>query len=368
VGSVPPDIPEVTVSDRPLLATADNQLLDDMLRLAAAAGVELNVCHDPGDARRCWSAAPLCLVGTDLAAGLARLEPARRPHVVLVGRDLDDADVWRLAHHVGADHVVFLPDAERWLVEQFAEAADGRSSAGAAVCVVGGRGGAGASTLAAALAVTAARQGLRAMLVDGDPLGGGIDLVLGGEESGGLRWPDLGDAHGRVRASMLREALPRVGELTILSWDRGDTVSIPLPAMQTVLGAAFRGNDLVVVDLPRRLDEAAAEAARHATVTLLVVPAEVRATASAARVAASLALVTSDVRIVVRGPGPSRLPADVIADSLGLPLAGQIRDEPAIVAALERGEPPARRGRGSLADFSVAFLDEMILGWSREAG
>jgi secretion/DNA translocation related CpaE-like protein len=273
-----------------------------------------------------------------------------------------------LAHEVGADHVALLPDAEPWLVEQFADAADGRPHDAVSVCVIGGRGGAGASTLAAALAVTSARLGLRAMLLDGDPLGGGIDLVLGGEETGGLRWPDLGDARGRVPPKTLREALPRVGELTVLSWDRRDTVSIPLPAMQTVLRAASRANDLMVVDLPRRLDEAAAAAAERADVTLLVVPAEVRATAAAARVAASLALVTSDVRLVVRGPGPSRLPGEVIAESLGLPLAGQIRDEPAIVAALERGEPPGRRGRGSLADFCQGFLVELGSDRFKEAG
>jgi secretion/DNA translocation related CpaE-like protein len=355
-------------SARPLLVTADDQLLDDMLRLAAAAGVDLDVCHDPGTARRCWSAAPLCVVGTDLAGGLAQLEPARRPHVVLVGRDLDDPEIWRLAHGVGADQVAFLPDAEHWLAERLSEAAEGPPGAALSVCVVGGRGGAGASTLAAALAVTGARLGLRAMLIDGDPLGGGIDLVLGGEESAGMRWPELGDARGRLRASVLNDALPRVGELTVLSWDRGDTVSIPVPAMRTVLGTAIRANDLVVVDLPRRLDEAAAEAASRAAVTLLLVPAEVRATAAAARVAASLALSTSDVRVVVRGPGPSRLPPEVVADSLGLPLAGQIRDEPGVAAALERGQPPARHGRGSLAQFCGSFLAQLSPDRFREAG
>ena len=38
---VPPD-------DRPLLVTADPDLLDDLLRLAAAAGVETQVAHDVG--------------------------------------------------------------------------------------------------------------------------------------------------------------------------------------------------------------------------------------------------------------------------------------------------------------------------------
>ena len=54
--------------------------------------------------------------------------------------------------------------------------------------------------------------------------------------------------------------------------------------MRSVVAAAARMSDLVVVDLPRHVDEAAAEALAVATVTLLVVPAEVRAVAAAGRV------------------------------------------------------------------------------------
>src|SRR3712207_8052527 len=42
---------------RPLIVTADASLLDDLLRLAAAAGVEPEVAADAGAARRSWSTA-----------------------------------------------------------------------------------------------------------------------------------------------------------------------------------------------------------------------------------------------------------------------------------------------------------------------
>jgi secretion/DNA translocation related CpaE-like protein len=351
------------VAERPLVVTADPLLLDDLLRVCAAAGVEPEVAADVGAARRAWPSASLVLVGTDIPRATAEPEALpvqRRPGVLLVGRDLDDGGVWEMAVRLGAEQVLILPDADAELVERVAEAAEGRVREALAVCCIGGRGGAGASTLAAALAVTATRRGLRCLLVDGDPLGGGIDLVLGGEDAVGLRWPELAGTHGRVNGTALRDALPRVNGLTVLSWDRGDVLSIPADAMHTVLRAGRRSNDLVVVDLPRRVDAAAEEALSAGGPTLLVVPAEVRAVAAAARVAAAVAGVTVDLRVVVRGPAPSGLSATLIASSLGLPLAGYLPAEPKLAEALERGEPPAHRGRGPLARFCGAVLDEVL--------
>lgn len=322
---------------RPLLVTSDSVLREDLLRLSAAAGAELEVAHEPSGARRSWSSAPLVVVGDDVAEALVRQALPRRGDVVIVGLDLDDAKVWARGVALGAEHVVFLPDAESWLADRLADAVDGGAATLLTISVLGGRGGAGASTLAAALAVTGMRRGMAAMLVDGDPLGGGIDLLLGGEDSGGLRWPDLAGTRGRVNGAALRDALPRVDQLTVLSWDRGDVLTIDPEAMQAVLGAAQRSSELVV-------------------------PAEVRATASAARVAAAAGIVAADLRVVVRGPAPSGLPAEVVADALGLPLAGVLRPEPGLAAALERGEPPARRGKGPLAHFCTGFLAAAVEG------
>ena len=41
-------------STRPLVLCADEHVLDDLLRLAAAAGVEAEVAADPGAARTAW--------------------------------------------------------------------------------------------------------------------------------------------------------------------------------------------------------------------------------------------------------------------------------------------------------------------------
>ncbi len=197
------------------------------------------------------------------------------------------------------------------------------------------------------------------MLVDGDPLGGGIDLLVGGEHTSGLRWPDLAGTRGRVNAGALYDALPHVDDLSVLSWDRSDRLAVPPGLMREMLTAGRRGCDLTVVDLPRRVDAAVEEALDVATVTLLVVPAEIRATAAAARVATALTMACSDVRVVVRGPAPSGLPAEVIASSLGLPLAGSMAAEPRLAETIERGELPARRGRGPLSQFCTRFLEDL---------
>ena len=347
--------------ERPLLLTSDAELLDDLLRLAAAAGTEVDVAPDPGSARAAWPNAPLVLIGDDLAHAVAGARLRRRLGVVLVGRDLDDAGIWQRAVAAGAEQVALLPDAEPWLVGRLGDAREGPGRRARVVSVIGGRGGAGATTLAAGLAVTALRRRRQAMLVDADPLGGGADLVFGGEEAAGLRWPDLASTHGRIGAQALRDALPSVGGLAVLSWDRGELLDLAPEAMESVLDAATRSCDLVVVDVPRHPNPAGTIALSASDLALLVVPAEVRAAAAAARVATSIAPFAGDVRLVVRGPAPGGLAAADIAAALGLPLAGNLKPDLDLASALERGEAPAGSGAGPLAELCGALLDDLGL-------
>ncbi len=213
---------------------------------------------------------------------------------------------------------------------------------------IGGRGGAGASTLVAALALAGVRRSLRTAALDADPLGGGLDLVLGAEDVPGLRWSDLVGARGRVGSAGLLASLPVAEGVSLVSGDRALLGEVPADSMTAVLEATARGCELVVVDLPRHLDAAALAAVRGADRTLVVVPAEVRATAAAARVVSALRGSAAEIGLVVRGPAPGDLDARLVADSLGVELAGECRAEPGLAAALDRGEPPGRR-RGPLS-------------------
>ena len=130
--------------------------------------------------------------------------------------------------------------------------------------------------------------------------------------------------------------------------------------MAATLDAGRRGRDVIVADLPRQLDDAAVLALQAADRALLIVPAELRATAAAARVARAVQLHCEDVAVVVRGPAPGKLRSREVASALGLPLVGSLRPEPAMCQALERGRPPAGEGKGPLADLCRRLIADLV--------
>jgi len=181
------------------------------------------------------------------------------------------------------------------------------------------------------------RRGFRTMLIDGDPLGGGIELALGIEHDVGDRWPKLLNASGRVSAAALRSALPSVDGLAVLSWDQSDVTVLPPETMSSVLGAAQRSSDLVVVDLPRRADPAVEEGFVRAAATLLVVPCDVRSVAAANRLVGPLRAVAGDLRVVAREPRTHSLSATDVAQHLSLPLATKVGHDRDLPTAMDQG-------------------------------
>ena len=127
----------------------------------------------------------------------------------------------------------------------------GRMKTANIIGVVGGSGGVGASALTAAIAVRGAQAGLRTVCLDGDRLGGGLDVTLGIEQERGVRWPDLAGARGRIDGPELLRALPAVDGVAVLSFDRARDVRPAAEILREVLIALSRATDLVVVDLPR---------------------------------------------------------------------------------------------------------------------
>jgi secretion/DNA translocation related CpaE-like protein len=332
---------ETTAGVLALISDAD--LRDDVDRVAAAAGVAVIHATEPSG-HKVWTGAAAVLVDREAAHRCARRLLPRRARVILVVHaDPAPAD-FQAAIAVGAQTVVTLPGQDSDLMTELAEGAEAALTdcpRGAVVAVVAGRGGAGASVFATALAQTASEV-TDALLIDADPWSGGIDLLLGIEADSGLRWPDLMLQGGRLNYAALRDALPRHRGVSVLSGGRGggDIEAAPLCA---VVDAGSRGGATVVCDVPRRSTAAAENALESADLVVVVVPADVRSCAAAEGVARWVSTVNPNVGLVVRGPAPGGLRSSDVAATVGLPLLAAMRPQAGLAENLERGGLRLRR-------------------------
>ena len=337
---------------RPLIVTTDDTLLDALLRVLAAAGAEAQVASGGAPLRRAHREAPLVLLGADVLAGGALRDLPRRPGVVVVSGEELEPSGWAAAVELGAERVLRLPADEAWLLARAAGAGRAAVQEGPLAVVGGSSGGAGASTLAASLALAAAGTST-VLLVDADPWGGGLDLLLGAERCEGLRWPDLSELRGRVSGEALLAALPEVGGVSVLAAGRGAATDVSEEALLAAVGAARSEGWPVVVDVPRPGTAAPSRAIEAvlaaADLSALVVPARLRG-AWAARLLAAADGPWSAARLVVR-PLPGGLSVAEVADLDGRPVVAELRHDRAALARGERGEPPLLSGR---APFGVA--------------
>lgn len=327
--------------EMPLIVTRDPSLTDELLRLAAAAGVSPEVASDPGAAVRSWRTAALVLVGVDVAGEMAGLGPPRRDGVHLVGCDGVPDRAFRHALALGAAHVVELPASGPWLLDVLSDAHDGRRAAATTVAVVGGSGGAGATTLACALGLVAGARG-PACLLDVDPVGPGADRVLGFDRLDGARWGALEQTTGRLGSQSLRDALPRRGGLGVLTWAAGTRAAPQAFAVREALAAAARGHDVVVADLPRT-GALTADVAGRVDAVLVVARPTLPGLAATARVVAGLG--AGRVGVVVRGSAESRAVAQVV----GAPVVATMADQRGLDEAVDLGRGPVWTQRGVLA-------------------
>ncbi len=341
----------VMTSAPALLITRDELLLDDLLRLAAAAGTTLDVAHDTTSALRAWSSASVVLLGADQAGTLAAEQPPRREQVHVVGHGPAGDGLFRSALATGAADVVELPAADAWVVELLTDAADGtaptrhhdrrgrrvRRGRGDHVRLRprahrrGPRGGRPARP-------RPARPGRR-------PGGGSRCRTRPGS---GVRWDALVGSHGRLGSRALRAALPERDGLAVLTWPVGPPVVLEPFAVREVLSAAQRGHDLVVVDLPRAVDDVTAEVVSRCDEILVVVEPTVAGVASAGKVAAVLRPLSRRLGLVVRGSGTT-VPSEHVAAVLELPLVAEVPSQRRLAEHVDLGLGPVHSRRSPLA-------------------
>ncbi|MBU9766976.1 AAA family ATPase [Mycobacterium sp. TNTM28] len=318
--------------DTVLAMVGDPLLREDVSRVAAAAGVGLVLLDEPCG-RKAWMAATAVLLDAPAAQRCAEGPLPRRSRVILVGHAVPQPCDWQAAIAVGAQQVVTLPANDTDLVAALSEAScRDEAGRGPAVAVVGARGGAGASVFSVALAQSASA----ALLIDADPLSGGIELVAGSEDLAGLRWPDLVLQGGRLGYPALREALPRRDGVSVLSSGRVGA-EIQAGPLGAVIEAGCRGGVTVVCDVPRCATETTETALSAADLVVVVTPADVRSCTAAAAACPWLLACNPNTGVVVRGPAPGGLRAAEVARIAGLPLLAAMRPQAGIAEALERG-------------------------------
>ncbi|MFC6357771.1 septum site-determining protein Ssd [Luteococcus peritonei] len=337
----------------PLLVSRDARLVETALAAAAAAGVEPVVVRDMARVRALWRSAPVVLVGCELAPMVAGIALEQRAGVHLIGPDLDSVAAWSAPLQAS---VLVLPEQSALLTQVL----DQQLGSGGAVVLrlVGGSGGLGVSTLCCALAQQAERRGLRAAVVELDPTGGGLDLVLGAETAPGWRWPELRAAAGHLDA--LAGNLPNVSGVDIVSHARPgpdqDSEQPPgAEAVRAVVGSLARTHDLVVLDGgagPDSLLEAWPGQRQ-----LLLCGADVRGVVAARARARAFGL--HDLELVVRTGAARRLPPQAVGEALGCPVLGHVGDDRAVTRAAESGVPVAR-GRRGYAGQVARLLDAVV--------
>jgi len=233
--------------------------------------------------------------------------------------------------------------------------------------VVGGSGGVGASVLVAAIAVRATQAGQRAVCLDGDRLGGGLDVTLGIEQERGVRWPDLAGARGCIDGPELLRRLPSVDGVHVLSFDRARDVPLAVEVVQEVLRALSAVADLVVIDLPRPDHEIFAALAPSVDAIALLAGSGIRDLAGASAVADHLITACPDVWLCLRTSGKGSHFADTVAGALDLPLLAVVREEASLAADVLHGIPPGTCAKGALATAADAVLARFAAGERRDA-
>jgi len=345
-----PDLPSVS----PLFVTRDEPLLEELLRLAAAAGVTPEVAREPVAALRSWLSAPIVLIGVDVAAEVAKVSPPRRPRVHLVAWGTVPDLMFRTALELGAEDIAALPRSDAWLIEEMTDLSESAPRDAVTIGVIGGSGGAGATSFACALGQFAGRRG-QSLVIDTDPSGPGVDQVLGLETEYGIRWDALQQTTGRLSARSLREAVPRRGGVGALTWSPGPQGTVQAFAVREALSAAQRGHETVILDFARQGDPLIDEIAARCDRVVVVVQPQLSGVASAARICARLS-GTATLGIVVRGSG---VDDREIAEVTQAPVITTMPHQRGLDEAIGLGAGPIRSWRGPLARAAREVLVEV---------
>lgn len=234
--------------------------------------------------------------------------------------------------------------------------------AGVVLTFIGAAGGAGTSTLAGAVArvlagkvATGSGEGLDPVLVDGHRYSGGLDLLLGLEDSIGARWGDIQIGDGNVDRGIFVRALPRTADgIAVLTHSRS-TLPAQMnegpqqPAAWERAVAVLGAGGVTLVDTPPGGHMVRSD---H---TFIVTPAEVRAAASAALIAAECRASSTPASVVLRHRAWSGMTAEDISHVTKTEVIAEIPTIRSLTKDTEILGLPSRLPRG-LANAAEAII------------
>ncbi|MEI2774517.1 MAG: hypothetical protein V9G19_00805 [Tetrasphaera sp.] len=218
-------------------------------------------------------------------------------------------------------------------------------------------GGLGASTLTCALGLAAVRAEWAAAVVDGEVFTGGLQVTAGVEHEPGHRWREFVEVDGPVDGQRLLSHLPRAQEVAVLSAGRHTAApeglveeAVSPPAFASVVRALASACDFVVVDWGRSAGQPGL-----ADATVLLSGLSPRGLADA------LSILSREGRerfagIITRAPKQDARLSAALAEHVGLPLLGQLRDDRSVGAAAAQGVLPGQRRRGPLARLADSLV------------
>lgn len=346
-----------------LTAVTDPLLHPDVGHAAAATGrpvVDLSPQLDEGASEALLARHIPRAVAVIVDGAAARLlaGPRTHDHIFVVVRDEEEIP-WEDVLACHADQVFYLPAQASDLLAAIADlphvavgapGAPARSggashSRGRILAVTSTAGGAGASTLAAALARTATRAGQRVVLVDGVDTSGGLDLLLGLEDASGARWPDLNvNPEGNLDADAVRTALPAEDSgLAMLSAARptvADSFQLQPGTLARVANTLAEAGMTVIIDAPAAPTWLSGELGAHPLAAILdqlvlLTTAQVRPAAAATSIVRRLAAAEIPHCLVARYRDWSGLDGADLTRLTGLAVTAEIPTVPKLARTTE---------------------------------
>lgn len=320
----------------------------------------------------------------DDASGLARAVREHRPDAAVVSPalleqgDLDGAAVLvvagrettsalRAALRAGARGFYLWPEEREALAREAERSGrprpEHRPSAGRTVAVFGPRGGVGTTFLATNLAAACAAKDADVVLVDLDPFFADTTTALSVDDEAAPTIAELAPVANELTGDHLERVLHQhpLGFRILLAPNRPMGAGLD-PAVVTASVRALRArHEVVLLHLPRALDDATRAALEEADLILLVVTLDVLALRDARRVLDVLRAsgLEGRFRLVLNRVGRGEVVPDDAERVLGLRPVVMIREDRAVRRAQDRGEVVT--GRSTAAARRVAVLARRIL-------